>query len=106
MQWHATFSINSVAHKIGTRPYSTKNKARDSIITAVITLGEGYHNYHHAFQGDYRNGIRWWHFDPTKWFVWSCSKLKITWDLKRASAEAIERAKATVRAERGLPMGS
>jgi stearoyl-CoA desaturase (delta-9 desaturase) len=106
VQWHATFSINSVAHKIGTRPYSTKNSARDSIITAVITLGEGYHNYHHAFQGDYRNGIRWWHFDPTKWFVWTCSKLRITWDLKRASSEAIERAKAAVRAERKLPMGT
>lgn len=106
VQWHATFSINSIAHKIGNRPYSTKNSARDSMITALITLGEGYHNYHHAFQGDYRNGIRWWHFDPTKWFVWTCSKVNITWDLKRASAEAIERAKEAVRAERGFPAGA
>jgi stearoyl-CoA desaturase (delta-9 desaturase) len=103
IQWHATFSVNSIAHMLGSQPYSTKSSARDSVITAFITLGEGYHNYHHAFAGDYRNGIRWFHFDPTKWFVWSCSKVNITWDLKRASTEAIERAKAAVRAERGLP---
>lgn len=103
IQWHATFSVNSVAHIIGNQPYSTKNSARDSVVTAFITLGEGYHNYHHSFQGDYRNGIRWFHFDPTKWFVWTCSKLRITWDLKRASQEAIERAKAAVLAERSLP---
>ena len=103
VQWHATFSVNSVAHIIGNQPYSTKNSARDSVVTAFITLGEGYHNYHHSFQGDYRNGIRWFHFDPTKWFVWICSKLRITWDLKRASQEAIERAKAAVLAERSLP---
>ncbi len=103
IQWHATFSVNSVAHIIGKQPYSTKNSARDSVVTAFITLGEGYHNYHHSFQGDYRNGIRWFHFDPTKWFVWTCSKLRITWDLKRASQEAIERAKAAVLAERSLP---
>ena len=105
-QWHATFSINSVAHILGKQPYSTKNSARDSLITALITFGEGYHNYHHVFQGDYRNGIRWFHFDPTKWFVWTCSKLKITWDLKRASKDAIERAKAAVKAEKRLPMGT
>ena len=104
IQWHATFSINSIAHVIGSQPYSTKNSARDSVVTAFITLGEGYHNFHHTFAGDYRNGIRWFHFDPTKWFVWSCSKVKITWDLKRASADAIERAKAAVRAERSLPV--
>ena len=103
VQWHATFSINSIAHMLGNRPYSIKNSARDSAITALITLGEGYHNFHHKFQIDYSNGIRWFHFDPTKWFVWLCSKLKITWDLKRTSKDAIERAKAAVRAERQVP---
>lgn len=103
VQWHATFSINSIAHLLGKRPYSITNSARDSFITALITLGEGYHNFHHKFQIDYRNGIRWFHFDPTKWFVWVCSKLRITWDLKRTSQEAIERAKATVRAARSTP---
>jgi stearoyl-CoA desaturase (delta-9 desaturase) len=102
VQWHATFAVNSVAHKLGTRLYTTKVSARDSILTTLITFGEGYHNYHHRFQGDYRNGIRWFHFDPTKWFVWTCSKLHITWDLKRASKEAIARARAAVLAETAL----
>ena len=96
-QWHATFSINSVAHSIGKQPYDTESTSRDSWITAIITLGEGYHNFHHRFQGDYRNGVRWFHLDPTKWFVFSMSKIGVTRDLRRVSQEAIQRAKDTVR---------
>ncbi len=96
-QWHATFSINSVAHSIGKQPYDTESTSRDSWITAIITLGEGYHNFHHRFQGDYRNGVRWFHLDPTKWFVFSMSKIGVTRDLRRVSKDAIQRAKDTVR---------
>ena len=96
MQWHATFSVNSVAHYIGSRPYSLKNSARDSFVTALITLGEGYHNFHHRFQSDYRNGVRWYHFDPTKWWVWSLSKVGVCRDLRRVPADAIERARRAV----------
>jgi stearoyl-CoA desaturase (delta-9 desaturase) len=107
LEWHSTFSINSIAHKIGSRPYSLANSARDSFLTALVTMGEGYHNFHHRFANDYRNGVRWFHFDPTKWWVWTMSKLNLTWDLKRASREAILAARAKVKAElaaqRGLP---
>jgi stearoyl-CoA desaturase (delta-9 desaturase) len=96
MQWHATFSVNSFTHLVGSRPFDIENSARDSFWTALITLGEGYHNFHHKFQIDYRNGIRWYHFDPTKWFVWTLSKVGITKDLKRTTVERIERAKAQV----------
>lgn len=96
LQWHATFSVNSVAHLIGDRPYCLRTSARDSIVTALISLGEGYHNFHHRFAADYRNGLRWFHFDPTKWFVWTLSRIGITWDLKRTPREAIERARASV----------
>lgn len=99
-QWHATFSINSVAHTIGTRPYSLKNTARDSILTALLTFGEGYHNFHHRFQSDYRNGVRWWQFDPSKWTIWSLSRVGLVSDLKRASKDAIQRAKESVRREK------
>ena len=94
-----TFSVNSFAHMLGTQPYSRKNSARDSWITAILTLGEGYHNFHHRFQSDYRNGVRWFHLDPTKWFVWTMSKVGVTSDLKRAPRRAIERAREAVRAE-------
>jgi stearoyl-CoA desaturase (Delta-9 desaturase) len=100
LQWHSTFSINSVAHVLGTRPYSLKNTARDSIITALLTFGEGYHNFHHRFQSDYRNGIRWFHFDPTKWAIWSLSLVGLTGNLKRVSREAIRKAKDAVKAEK------
>lgn len=95
-QWHSTFSVNSFAHLIGSQPYSTNNSARDSWITAIISLGEGYHNFHHRFQTDYRNGIRWFQLDPTKWFVWSMSKVGVTRDLRRVPATAIARARQTV----------
>jgi stearoyl-CoA desaturase (delta-9 desaturase) len=96
LQWHATFSINSLAHMLGTQPYSTRCSARDSWITALVTFGEGYHNYHHRFPGDYRNGVRWYHFDPTKWCLYVASKLRLTWDLRRMSGAAIEAARAEV----------
>lgn len=97
VQWHATWSINSVAHLVGTQPYSRANSARDSWVAAIVTLGEGYHNYHHRFPIDYRNGVRWYHFDPTKWFVWILSKCGLAWDLKRISKRAIRRARVEVR---------
>ena len=94
-QYHATFAVNSVAHYIGTRPYSDATSARDSFITAIITLGEGYHNFHHSFSLDYRNGVRWWQLDPTKWFVWTMSKVGVTRDLRRVSRERIQEALAS-----------
>jgi len=92
-QYHATFAVNSVAHYIGSQPYTTGNSARDSWVTAIITLGEGYHNFHHRFQIDYRNGVRFFQLDPTKWFVWTMSKVGLTRDLKRTPREKIESAK-------------
>jgi stearoyl-CoA desaturase (delta-9 desaturase) len=97
IQWHATGAVNSFAHRFGSRPYSLDNSARDSSWTALLTLGEGYHNFHHRFQGDYRNGILWWHFDPTKWFVWTLSRIGLAHDLRRTPVESIERAKESVR---------
>jgi stearoyl-CoA desaturase (delta-9 desaturase) len=96
LQWHATFSINSLAHMLGTQPYSNRCSARDSWVTALVTFGEGYHNYHHRFPGDYRNGVRWYHFDPTKWLIFLASKVRLTWDLRRMPAAAIEAARAHV----------
>ena len=54
--WHATFCINSVAHWMGSRNYAADISARGNLVAALITNGEGYHNFHHAFPRDYRNG--------------------------------------------------
>jgi stearoyl-CoA desaturase (delta-9 desaturase) len=56
---------------------------------AVVTFGEGYHNYHHEFQHDYRNGVKPWQFDPTKWIIWTLSKVGLASKLRRVSEERI-----------------
>lgn len=89
---HMTFCINSFCHFIGSQPYSSKNSARDSAIMALFTFGEGYHNYHHEFQSDYRNGVKAWQFDPTKWTIWALNKLGLASDLRRVPEERILRA--------------
>lgn len=80
---HLTFFINSLAHFWGRRPYSDDHTARDNDLIAVFTYGEGYHNFHHEFQWDYRNGVRWWQFDPTKWLIAGCAWLGLADKLKR-----------------------
>lgn len=102
---HSTFFINSLCHTIGRRPYSTKHSARDSVIMAFCTFGEGYHNYHHEFQHDYRNGVKPWQWDPTKWTIWLLSKVGLTSNLRRVPDTKIllaEMTEARRRAEERL----
>jgi stearoyl-CoA desaturase (delta-9 desaturase) len=88
---HLTWFVNSLCHCWGARTYSKEQTAVDNYILAVLTVGEGYHNYHHTFPADYRNGVRWYHIDPTKWTIWTLSKLGLAGNLKRISAARIER---------------
>ena len=87
---HATFLINSAAHTWGTQPYSTANTSRDSPLLSFFTFGEGYHNFHHTFQADYRNGHKWYHWDPSKWWIKVASWFGMTKDLHRIPAKSIE----------------
>ena len=87
---HSTFFINSMCHYLGSRPYSSRCSARDSWIMALFTFGEGYHNYHHEFQHDYRNGVKPWQFDPTKWAIWCFNRLGLANQLRRVPAEKIQ----------------
>jgi stearoyl-CoA desaturase (Delta-9 desaturase) len=89
---HFTFFINSLAHMWGSRPYTEENTARDNAVLALVTFGEGYHNFHHIFAHDYRNGVRWWQWDPTKWLIASCSWIGLSSRLKRTPAFQIQRA--------------
>jgi stearoyl-CoA desaturase (Delta-9 desaturase) len=86
---HCTFCINSLCHTVGRRPYSSRCSARDSAVMAWVTFGEGYHNYHHEFQWDYRNGVKPWQFDPTKWTIWLLHKVGLAEDLRRVPQEKI-----------------
>ena len=87
----ATFCVNSLAHWLGDQPFDDRNSPRDHIFTAVMTLGEGYHNFHHEFPSDYRNAIEWFQYDPTKWFIWSCKQLGLAHDLKEFRSNEIEK---------------
>ena len=89
---HFTFFINSLCHMFGTRPYTDTNSARDNFFLAIFTWGEGYHNYHHFFQYDYRNGVKWWQYDPTKWLIAGLSKLGLTSELRTVDDTTIKHA--------------
>jgi len=89
---HFTFFINSLAHLWGSRPYTEDNTARDNGLLALVTHGEGYHNFHHIFAHDYRNGVRWWQWDPTKWMIAGLEWVGLTRRLKRTPAFQIHRA--------------
>ncbi|KAF7317096.1 Delta-9 fatty acid desaturase protein [Mycena chlorophos] len=79
---HSTFCINSLAHMFGTQPYDYIKTPRNHLFTAMVTIGEGYHNYHHQYPTDYRVGTAWHHYDPTKWFIWTCKQIGLASHLK------------------------
>jgi stearoyl-CoA desaturase (delta-9 desaturase) len=97
---HFTFLINSVAHAFGLQPYGDGHSARDNGWLAFLTYGEGYHNFHHQFSHDYRNGIRWWQWDPSKWIICSLSWVGLTRRLKRTSPVTIQRARLAMQFRR------
>jgi stearoyl-CoA desaturase (delta-9 desaturase) len=97
VQWHATFSINSLTHSFGKKTFDTASSAFDSFWIALLTFGEGYHNFHHRFPIDYRNGVRWYQFDPTKWWIWSMAKLGLARRLRRVPNDRIEAARREAR---------
>jgi stearoyl-CoA desaturase (delta-9 desaturase) len=94
---HSSFFINSWAHTFGTRPHDGATSARDNWIAALLTNGEGFHNFHHRFPNDYRNGWRWYHWDPSKWLIFALSKCGLAWDLRKTPDRRIAEATAAGR---------
>ena len=99
---HFTFFINSLAHMWGRQTYTDANTARDNGLIALLTYGEGYHNYHHLFQWDYRNGVRWWQFDPTKWVIRLCSWVGLATQLRQPPVVQIEKARLSMQLKQAL----
>lgn len=79
---HATLSINSVAHKVGSRRFPTSDTSRNNFLLALITFGEGWHNNHHQFPNSARQGIRWWEIDMSFYIIKLMEKLGLVWDVK------------------------
>ena len=99
---HGTFLINSAAHIWGTQPYSEENSSRDSFWLAFLTFGEGYHNFHHTFQADYRNGHKWYHVDPSKWWITGFNLLGLKSNLKSTPKHSIEAAKIDIKSKKAF----
>jgi stearoyl-CoA desaturase (delta-9 desaturase) len=90
---HGTFLINSACHWWGSQPYTNDNTARDNLVLAFLTFGEGYHNFHHLFATDYRNGIKWYHWDPTKWLIQINQRLGLAFNLRQTDEKEILKAR-------------
>jgi stearoyl-CoA desaturase (delta-9 desaturase) len=80
--WHGTFTINSLAHRLGKRRFATKDTSRNSWFLAIITLGEGWHNNHHRYPSSERNGFYWWELDVTHYLLKGMARLGVVWDLR------------------------
>lgn len=83
MVLNSTFTINSLCHMFGTQPHGTQDSSRDSWLISFVSFGEGYHNYHHTYARDYRNGPHWYNFDPSKWIIYTLSVMGLASNLRR-----------------------
>lgn len=85
--YHATFTVNSLAHVWGSRRYATRDHSRNNFLIAIFTLGEGWHNNHHHYPGSARQGFYWWEIDLTYYGLKCLSALGLIWNLKRVPIE-------------------
>lgn len=90
---HTTFFVNSLAHSLGKPVYNEAVSARDNWAVALLTLGEGYHSFHHRFPADFRNGIRWYDWDPAKWFIRALRWSGLATSLRETAPPQIEQAR-------------
>jgi stearoyl-CoA desaturase (delta-9 desaturase) len=101
--WHGTFTINSLAHLIGRRPYETEDDSRNNWVLAVITMGEGWHNNHHHFMVSVNQGFRWWELDMTYYLLRLLAAVGLIWDLKHAPRHVIEQRSRRIAGGRTAP---
>jgi stearoyl-CoA desaturase (delta-9 desaturase) len=89
--YQALFFVNSIAHYLGDQPYDDHHTPRNHFLVALLCFGEGYHNYHHEFPANYRNGVRWYQYDITKWCIWILQHLGFAHGLQRAPQNVVDK---------------
>jgi stearoyl-CoA desaturase (delta-9 desaturase) len=94
---HSVFCINSIAHYLGDKPYDDRHSPCDNLASAILTMGEGYHNFHHQFPTDYRNAFHWYQYDPTKWFIAAFEVVGLTTQLRRFPTNQIHKSAFSMR---------
>src|SRR5690606_30852349 len=87
---HATWSVNSICHFFGYRSYEVRDESRNNPIIAMLSLGEGWHNNHHAFPTSARHGMAWYEFDPSYMVILVLEKLGLAWNVRRPALAAQE----------------
>jgi stearoyl-CoA desaturase (delta-9 desaturase) len=86
---HVTWSVNSVCHSFGSRPFATRDRSRNQWLVGLLALGEGWHNNHHAFPRGALHGLRWWQFALSGLTIRLLERLGLIWEVQRVSAEEI-----------------
>ena len=86
---HVTWSVNSICHIWGTRPFATHDQSRNNPVVGILAMGEGWHNAHHAFPNSARHGLRWWEPDISYGVIHAMSKLGLAWKVKIPTPEAM-----------------
>jgi stearoyl-CoA desaturase (delta-9 desaturase) len=84
---HVTYSINSLCHMFGRRPFDTDDESRNLAWLALPTFGEAWHNNHHAFPTSAVHGLRRFQPDPSAAVIWTLEKLGLAWDVVRIAPE-------------------
>jgi stearoyl-CoA desaturase (delta-9 desaturase) len=87
--WHATYSINSLAHRWGSRRYETGDDSRNNLLLALLTLGEGWHNNHHHYMASTRQGFFWWEIDVAYYVLKGLERLGLVWELREPPAHVV-----------------
>lgn len=88
--YHVTFSINSLAHKYGTRRFETRDDSRNNLWLALVTFGEGWHNNHHHFPSSARQGFHWWEIDISYYLIALMAQVGLVWDVKQVPAHVLD----------------
>lgn len=91
---HVTWSVNSICHLWGTRPFEGRDESRNNAVFGIVAMGEGWHNNHHAFPTSARHGLRWWEIDASYFVIWAMSKVGLAWDVRIPSRERVEAKRA------------
>ncbi len=87
---HVTWSINSICHLWGTRPFNSRDESRNNLIFGLLGLGEGWHNNHHAFPTSARHGLRWWQIDISYWVIKLMELTGLAWKVRVPALESID----------------
>jgi stearoyl-CoA desaturase (delta-9 desaturase) len=101
--WHGTFTINSLCHVFGRRRFATRDTSKNSLILALITSGEGWHNNHHYYPGSTRQGFYWWEIDPTYYSLKVLEWLGVVWEVRGVPERVLEKGR---RLDAGEPVAA